>query len=100
MKKNNVLEFVSRDAICDPLTALLRSGAQQLINQAVEAELQELLSQYSDWRIDDGHSVVVRNGYFIRARSTDRVRACDGQGAQNSFQDGGTPNIPLSPCSS
>jgi putative transposase len=64
MKKNNVLEFVSRDAISDPLTALLRSGAQQLINQAVETELQELLSQYSDRRIDDGHSVVVRNGYL------------------------------------
>ena len=27
------------DRISDPLTALLRSGAQQLINQAVEAEL-------------------------------------------------------------
>ena len=33
MNKNNVLEFVSRDAISDPLIALLRSGAQQLINQ-------------------------------------------------------------------
>ena len=64
MKKNNVLEFASRDAISDPLTALLRSGAQQLINQAVEAELQELLSQYSDRRTDDGHSVVVRNGHL------------------------------------
>ena len=32
MKKNNVLEFANRDAISDPLTALLRSGAQQLIN--------------------------------------------------------------------
>ena len=39
MNKNNVLEFVSRDAISDPLIALQRSGAQQLINQAVEAEL-------------------------------------------------------------
>ena len=65
MKKNNVLEFASRDAIPDPLTALLRSCAQQLINQAVETELQEMLSQYSDWRTDDGHSVVVRNGSNI-----------------------------------
>ena len=37
MKKNNVLEFAGRDTISDPLTELLRSGAQQLINQAVEA---------------------------------------------------------------
>ena len=64
MKKNNVLEFANRDAIFDPLTALLRSGAQKLINQAVEAELQELLSQYTDRRTNDGHSVVVRNGHL------------------------------------
>jgi putative transposase len=37
MTNNNVLEFAGRDAISDPLTALLRSGAQQLINQAVES---------------------------------------------------------------
>ena len=39
MTKNNVLEFAGRDTISDPLTALLRSGAQQLITQAVEAEV-------------------------------------------------------------
>ncbi len=64
MTNNNVLEFAGRDAISDPLTALLRSGAQQLINQAVESELQELLSHYSDQRTEDGHAVVVRNGHL------------------------------------
>ncbi|MDP6174064.1 MAG: transposase [Rhodospirillales bacterium] len=64
MTKNNVLAFAGRDAISDPLTALLRSGAQQLINQAVEVELQELLSLYSDRRTDDGNAVVVRNGHL------------------------------------
>ena len=64
MKKNNVLEFASRDTISDPLTALLRSGAQQLINQAVEAELEELLSQHSGRRTKDGNAVVVRNGHL------------------------------------
>jgi putative transposase len=64
MTKNNVLEFAGRDTISDPLTALLRSGAQQLITQAVEAELQELLNQYSDRRTDGGHAVVVRNGHL------------------------------------
>jgi|GEM_PF-6982015 len=38
MIENNVLEFMGREAISDPLTALLRSGAQHLINQAAEAE--------------------------------------------------------------
>jgi putative transposase len=64
MTKNNVLEFAGRDAIPDALTALLRSGAQLLINQAVEAELQELLSQHSGRRTEDGNAVVVRNGHF------------------------------------
>jgi hypothetical protein len=35
-----------------------------LINQAVEAELQELLSLYSDRRTADGNAVVVRNGHL------------------------------------
>ena len=61
MIENNVLEFTGREAISDPLTALLRSGAQQLINQMVGVELQELLSQHSERRIEDGHAVVVRN---------------------------------------
>ena len=64
MTKDNVLEFAGREAISDPLTALLRSGAQQLINQAVEAELQELLSQHSGCRTEDGHAGVVRNGHL------------------------------------
>ncbi len=64
MSKNNVLEFAGRDAIFDPLTDLLRSGAQQLITHAVEAELEELLSQHSDRRTEDGYAVVVRNGHL------------------------------------
>ena len=34
--------------ITDPLSELLRSGARDLIAQAVEAELQVLLDQYTD----------------------------------------------------
>ena len=64
MKKDNVLGFSGREAISDPLTDLLRSGAQQLINQAVEAELQELLSQHSGRRTENGHAGVVRNGHL------------------------------------
>jgi len=30
----------------------------------LEAELQELLSQYSDQQTDDGNAVVVRNGHL------------------------------------
>ena len=43
MGKDNVVEFRGREASADLLTELLRTGAQQLICQAVEAELHELL---------------------------------------------------------
>ena len=64
MSKNNVIEFQGRECSSDPLTELLRTGAQQLIQQAVEAELQELLAGHAQRRTEDGKSGVVRNGYL------------------------------------
>ena len=64
MGKDNVVEFRGREASADLLTELLRTGAQQLICQAVEAELQELLEQHSKRRTGDGKAGVVRNGYL------------------------------------
>ena len=64
MNKHNVIEFAGRDPTADPLTQLLRTGARQLIQQAVEAELQELLAQEAGRRTDDGRAGVVRNGYL------------------------------------
>ena len=67
MAKNNVIELAGRDTIVDPLTDLLKAGAEKLIFQAVEAELQELLALYSDRRTETGLAGVVRNG-FLPAR--------------------------------
>lgn len=67
MEKNNVIELAGRDTIVDPLTDLLRAGAEKLIFQAVEAELHELLAQHSERRTDTGTTGVVRNG-FLPAR--------------------------------
>ena len=64
MNKSNVVEFSSLDAIVDPLSELLRAGAGQLIYQAVEAELNELLAEHSERRLADGKAGVVRNGYL------------------------------------
>ena len=54
MSKSNVVELAGRDTIADPLIDLLRAGAEQLIYQAVEAELQELLAAHSGRRLADG----------------------------------------------
>nr|HAT8715415.1 IS256 family transposase [Legionella jordanis] len=48
----------------DPLTEVLRQGAKELIMKAVEAELSEMLSAYSEVRLLDGRPAVVRNGYL------------------------------------
>ena len=42
MKANNVVELSGRVEAGDALTAKLRAGAQTLMRQAVDAELQEL----------------------------------------------------------
>jgi transposase-like protein len=47
----------------DALTELLRTGAQELIATAVEAELASSLAQFVDVRTDAGHAGVVRNGH-------------------------------------
>lgn len=52
------------EAALDPLTEVLRSGARDLIKQAVEAELAEMLSQYESHKLPDGRQAVVRNGYL------------------------------------
>lgn len=64
MSKSNVIELSGRDEGQDPLTDILRAGAQQLIQQAVEAELQHLLHQHAGNRTPGGTAGVVRNGYL------------------------------------
>ena len=48
----------------DPLTALLKQGAKELIAKAVEAELNHLLSEHVEQCLPDGRQVVIRNGYL------------------------------------
>jgi len=48
----------------DPLTDLLRSGAQRLIQQAVEAELAALLEAHASDKTDDGRARLVRHGHL------------------------------------
>ena len=63
MSNNNVIEINNRDTITDALTDMLRTGAQQLIQQAVQVELAGFMEQYTDRLTDEGKAAVVRNGY-------------------------------------
>lgn len=48
----------------DALSTLIRQGAQQIIAQAVEAELEEFLARYQQLKDEQGRQAVVRNGYL------------------------------------
>lgn len=63
MKNDNVILFEDRERIVDPLTNLLREGAGKLIYQAVQVELEGVLSRYSGETDENGLARVVRNGY-------------------------------------
>ena len=65
MSQNKIIDLKKPGEFCeDPLTELLRNGARQLIADAVQVELQELLDQYSVLRNERGYLQVVRNGYL------------------------------------
>ncbi|MBM3273377.1 IS256 family transposase [Candidatus Kaiserbacteria bacterium] len=64
MSKDKTKEWDSASTLKDPLTDLLKTGARALIQQAVEAELEIFLSDYSKVTDLRGRRTVVRNGYL------------------------------------
>ena len=61
MNESNVVELKAPAE--DTLGELLKEGARQLLAQAIEAEVAELLIQYADQTVN-GKRAVVRNGYL------------------------------------
>src|SRR3990172_5256537 len=57
-----VLEFRSQFGQTCPLDELVRHGAQQMLQSAIETEVDEFLVQHAERR--DGRRLVVRNGYL------------------------------------
>src|SRR5262249_35053836 len=45
------------------LDQLVRRGAQQMLQRAIEAEVQEFVQQHEERRDSQGHRLVVRNGH-------------------------------------
>jgi hypothetical protein len=64
MKKSNVIDLSRREETADLLTDLIRQGARQLIEQAIETELAVFMDALSGRKLSDGRAAVVRNGYF------------------------------------
>ena len=61
MSKDNVIELKKPEGMSDLLTEALRNGARQLLTAAIEAEVDEFLSQHNK---GEGKSRFVRNGFL------------------------------------
>jgi putative transposase len=60
---STVVPLRQPDAVEDPLTAVLRSGARRLLSQAIEAEAEAFLAMMKGERMADGRDRVVRHGH-------------------------------------
>jgi putative transposase len=58
-----VIPLRQPDAVDDPLTAVLRSGARRLLAQAIEAEAEAFLATMKTQHLSDGRDRVVRHGH-------------------------------------
>ena len=58
-----VLEFRSQFGQTSPLDELVRHGAQQMLQSAIETEVDDFLAQHAERRDTRGNRRVVRNGY-------------------------------------
>ena len=59
-----VVSFRSNFEERSSLDELVRTGAQTMLQTAIESEVQEFLSNHTDRRDGDGKRLVVRNGYL------------------------------------
>ncbi|MFY9237578.1 MAG: hypothetical protein WAO78_01635 [Roseovarius sp.] len=63
MTTNTVIDFVKPSNFSpDPLTDLLRAGAQELLATAVRAEVSEFMKGHAHLLDDDGRQRLVRHG--------------------------------------
>ena len=89
----NVVPLRLPNEVDDPLTNILRSGARQLLAQAVEMEAEAFLAAMKDLKLPDGRDRLVRHGHgpertiqtgiggveVARVKIRDRAAAEDGE---------------------
>jgi len=66
-KEKQIKENLSNEInpeVQDPLTEVLREGARRMLALAIEAEVEEFISQYHTLKDEGGRRAIVRNGYL------------------------------------
>src|SRR5215212_2989742 len=69
-ESTNIVRLRQPDATDDPLTEILRTGARQLLAQAIEIEAEAYLAGMRDLKLPDGRERLVRHGHGSREAST------------------------------
>ena len=65
MPKNTVIDFARpSDFSSDPLTDVLRAGAQELLATAIRAEVSEFVTRHAHLLDDEGRQRLVRHGFL------------------------------------
>jgi len=66
MSKNNIIDYKnpSQNIVTDVLSDFLRSSAQQMLQIAIEEEVQTFILAHEDRMLTNGNKQVVRNGYL------------------------------------
>uniref|UniRef100_A0A1S7LK96 Mutator family transposase n=1 Tax=Magnetococcus massalia (strain MO-1) TaxID=451514 RepID=A0A1S7LK96_MAGMO len=64
MNNDKIVGLKKPEEFEDELTALLPGGARQLLAEAIEAEVEDFLEAFQDYKDSRGHRHVVRNGYL------------------------------------
>lgn len=70
---SKVVPLRQPDEIDDPLTAVLRTGARRLLEQAIEAEVAAFLAERKDLKLPDGRDRLVRHGCIFSSISASCV---------------------------
>ena len=67
MEEDNLVDYRNPGVplpVADALTEVIRRGARELLQQAVEAEVAVVLKDYEAWKDESGRQRIVRNGYL------------------------------------
>jgi transposase-like protein len=64
MRNDNVFESKKPEAfVDDQITRIIRQGAKKLLAQALEAEIELFINEYSELKDESGKQRIVKNGY-------------------------------------
>ena len=99
MKKDTVVSIDQPETTRDALTEVLREGAQKLIAEAVQSELEELLTQYEDHQDEQGRQRLVSQWLPSPKRGPDgdwRDPGADPSGSRPGIRGGIRRDHPLS----